>query len=229
MTLPAAPTPAESDRDALLHALGFKVGPLGDGLRRSVILSDAGGLRRAMVDARRRCSEAQGDALLWQFSCADGLREPLLLRVWQQRRDAQEHARQLASLLSRITTVAEMLIREVRDPGTEALAATFCAREMLLRLGLAPITVAPLLDERMWWFLAILRQLGGSAEAGDESWNWISVFCDDRDEDTDTYNLSEGLGFTSTTHDSLNDSSTVHLTADGREALTLDPRTGLQP
>jgi hypothetical protein len=225
----APPSQAEIDRDALLQAIGFTGGPLGDGLRRSVILSDAGRLRGAMVEARRSCREVEGDAMLWQASLLDGHHMPLLLRVWQQRRDAQKQARELAAHLDRVTTVALTLIREVEDPGSEALAATYFARGILLRLGLAPSAVAPLLDERMWWFLAILRHLGGSAEAGDESWNWIGVFCDDRGDETDTYNLSEILAFTSTTHDSLNDSSTVHLTADGIEALVLDPRTGLQP
>jgi len=46
---------AAADRDALLHALGFKPGPLDRGaLTRKVILDDAGGLRDEMVKARPR-------------------------------------------------------------------------------------------------------------------------------------------------------------------------------
>lgn len=216
---------AELDRDALLQAIGFKPGPLGEGLRRRVILDDANGLRPAMVEAHRRERDVTGNALLWQALCASSEPQPLLLRVWRQRRLAEKQVRELTAQLDRLAAASEMLAQEVSDPGTEALAAIYCAREALRRVGLGPIVVAPLLDERMFWYLSILQGAGGFASASDCPGEWVSAFCDDRSP-IDTYNLAEELGYTQTAHDNCFDSSIVHLTDLGREALALDSRSG---
>jgi len=221
----AVTSQAEIDRDALLQAIGFVAGPLGEGLRRKVILDNAGGLRGAMVKARRAEGEHEAAAGLWWLSCAEGEQQPLLLRVWQERQATNTILRAVVAELQRVTDAAEMLARETSDPGSEALAAIYSAREALRRAGLGPIIVAPLLDERMFWFLSVLQAAGGDAPASDDPGEWVAAFCDDR-EPTDTYNLAEDLGFTRTTHDNRSDNSTVRLTDLGREALALDSRSG---
>lgn len=82
---------AATDRDALLGAAGFKPGPK-SGPSLKVILDDIEGMRPAMIKARREAERAFGDAILWQMSAAEGHHEPLLLRVWQQRRAAESRA-----------------------------------------------------------------------------------------------------------------------------------------
>lgn len=85
---------AEADRDALLKAAGWKVGPLGDGLSRKVILEDMAALRPEMVKARQAQSDAERDSLLWQASCEEGQQSALVLKVWKQRRDAERRSKE---------------------------------------------------------------------------------------------------------------------------------------
>jgi len=91
---------AEAERDALRQAAGFKPGPFTDDLSRKVILEDIEGMRPAMVEARRAQSRSEGDAMLWQMSCLDGKHEPLLLRVWEQRKAAEARITDLQAALT---------------------------------------------------------------------------------------------------------------------------------
>lgn len=84
---------AEEERDALLQAIGFKPGALGDELRRKVILDDAAGMRPAMVEARREARRTQGDADLWSMRMLEEWPgDTLLLRLWRQRKQASARA-----------------------------------------------------------------------------------------------------------------------------------------
>ncbi|MFP5516973.1 MAG: hypothetical protein ACLGJC_28310, partial [Alphaproteobacteria bacterium] len=115
-------TAAEADRDALLGALGFKGGPLGDDLRRKVILDDAAALRPAMVKARRRADEAEAGAML-----ADGFvseRGGLLLRVWEmraaerrKRREADARATTAEAALAAVTAERDRMREALSKPG----------------------------------------------------------------------------------------------------------------
>ena len=92
---------AEADRDALLAAIGFKPGPLGTELRRKVILDDAGGLRGAMVKARREAADVQCDADLWTMRMLEEWPgDTLLLRLWRQRREAVKRAKAAEAALA---------------------------------------------------------------------------------------------------------------------------------
>lgn len=81
----------EADRDALLAALGWKPGPLGEDGRRDVILKDAACLRPAMVRARQEAQRAEGDAQLWHMHAADwhGSGGGLLAAVWGRLKKAE--------------------------------------------------------------------------------------------------------------------------------------------
>ena len=79
---------AEEERDALLQAIGFKPGPMGTA--REVILSDAAGLRPAMVKARRAQRDAESDAMLLECFIAEGRLEPLLVKVWKRAKAAEK-------------------------------------------------------------------------------------------------------------------------------------------
>jgi hypothetical protein len=76
-------------------------------------------------------------------------------------------------------------------------------------------------DQRLWWFLTILDKSSGQASADDCRWNWINAFCDDRGNDTDTFNLARDQNLTRVTHDSDTDSGNVYLTDAGRAWLAV--------
>jgi len=76
------------------------------------------------------------------------------------------------------------------------------------------------IDEPLKWFLRMMEAAGGEVSSTDYSGNPINVFCDDRGDSDDTFNLSETLGFTATSHDTSFDSSVTRLTAKGRAALS---------
>lgn len=74
-------------------------------------------------------------------------------------------------------------------------------------------------DERMWWFLHILASTGGVSDASDSPHGWVNAFCDDLPGQEDTFNRADRLGFTTVSHDTSFDVSTVYLTPAGRAAL----------
>lgn len=74
-------------------------------------------------------------------------------------------------------------------------------------------------EERMWWFLHILASVQGVSDASDSPHGWVNAFCDDLPDPEDTFNRAERLGFTTVSHDTSFDVSTVYLTAAGRAAL----------
>lgn len=75
-------------------------------------------------------------------------------------------------------------------------------------------------EMRLRMFLEILSAMGGRSDASDTAWSWVNAFCEDHEgRDPDTYNRSEELGYTQTSHDTSYDSSTVYLTDAGRSFL----------
>ena len=75
------------------------------------------------------------------------------------------------------------------------------------------------LDEPLRWFLRVIEAAGGEVCSSENPHNPINVFCDDRGDGTDTFNLSEECGYTFTSHDTIFDSSTTRLTDKGRQVL----------
>ena len=75
------------------------------------------------------------------------------------------------------------------------------------------------LDEPLRWFLLMVEAAGGWINSSDNPHNPINVCCDDRGDGTDTFNLSEGRGYTHTTHDSDFDINTTRLTTRGQEVV----------
>ncbi|KAA0572256.1 hypothetical protein FZ983_32310 [Azospirillum sp. B21] len=89
-------TMAEADRDAVLQALGYKPGPLGNDTRREVILMDATELRPEMVKAREKAVFEESSASLYR-DMLDELERSLaaggaLLKVWAARKEAETRA-----------------------------------------------------------------------------------------------------------------------------------------
>lgn len=73
---------------------------------------------------------------------------------------------------------------------------------------------------RMAMFLETLQAMGGQSDASDYSWNWINAYCEAHEgQDPDTFNSAEQYGFTTVSHDSDTDQSTVYLTDAGRNAI----------
>lgn len=73
---------------------------------------------------------------------------------------------------------------------------------------------------RMFWFLSILKAVGGSTSANDEPHEWIGAFCSEHEgRDPDTFNIAADAGYTHVTHDTFLDSSTAYLTDKGRAHL----------
>lgn len=105
---------ATGDRDALLAALGFKSGPLGVGPRRRTVLNDAAALRPALVAARHKQRNLEGDALLWQFSVASGDVGGLLLKVWRQRKAAEAEAAELRDRVAVLETALSAVRAEFK-------------------------------------------------------------------------------------------------------------------
>lgn len=79
------------------------------------------------------------------------------------------------------------------------------------------------LDSRTWWLLFILSKSGGQANASDERWDWINAFCEDRDNDDDTFNLAADDGLIRVSHNTDTDQSTAYLTDAGKAALAARP------
>ena len=80
-------------------------------------------------------------------------------------------------------------------------------------------------DERLFWFLTVLASTGGSSDATESKYAWINAFCQDREADTDTFNLAIENLLTTATHDTSYDTSVVHLTDAGREYLATSALT----
>jgi NTP pyrophosphatase (non-canonical NTP hydrolase) len=77
------------------------------------------------------------------------------------------------------------------------------------------------LDEPLRWFLLMIEAAGVEINSSEYPHNPINVFCDDRGDGTDTFNLSEDRGYTHTTHDSDFDISTTRLTNKGQEVVAV--------
>ncbi len=73
--------------------------------------------------------------------------------------------------------------------------------------------VTPDRIERIWWFLHIMSQSSGTADASDDKWNWINAFCHDYEDDT--FNRAKNLGFIRVTHDTDMDASYAAMTDAG--------------
>lgn len=71
---------------------------------------------------------------------------------------------------------------------------------------------APPLDEPLVWLLRMMQSAGGAMETSDYPGHPISVFCDDRHDRLDTFNLAHELGLLQTSHDSDFDTSRTWLT-----------------
>ena len=83
---------------------------------------------------------------------------------------------------------------------------------------------------RMAFFLEILASMGGQSDASDYKWNWLNAFCAEHEgQEPDTFNEAVNRGFTTVSHDSSTDESTVYLTDAGRNSIETRPteaRTG---
>jgi len=77
----------------------------------------------------------------------------------------------------------------------------------------------PVRDERMYWFLTLLANMGGVSDASDTGLSWLSTFSSDRGQEDDTFNQASRMGFVVVTHNSDNDGSTMYLGKPGRAAL----------
>jgi hypothetical protein len=87
---------AAEQRDALLSALGWKVGPFRDAGVRKVILEDSAGLRPEMVKARGRAQEAEANSAFWQYLAGERVyatQSGLLIRVWEKLKDMRRQSR----------------------------------------------------------------------------------------------------------------------------------------
>lgn len=74
-------------------------------------------------------------------------------------------------------------------------------------------------DERLKWFLKVIEGAGGEVCSTESRHNPINVFCEDRDNGDDTFNISEAAGYTQTSHDTSFDTSTTRITDKGRAYL----------
>lgn len=126
---------AAADRDALLAAIGFRAGPLGDGLSRKVILDDAAGLRPEMVKARRAAQDAEGSRDTWR--CIAGERveaaqSGLLLRIWTAMLEERRLRRKAEAALSTASPPRSLETAQdddEREPAAWAVAAEKAASE----------------------------------------------------------------------------------------------------
>jgi hypothetical protein len=85
---------------------------------------------------------------------------------------------------------------------------------------LGGVTAEQATEARLAMFLEILAASTGRADASDHQWNWINAFCEDHEgRSPDTFNLAEQQGYTTVSHDSDSDQSTVYLTPEGRAYL----------
>lgn len=94
---------AEEERDALLAALGIITGPLGDELRRKVILDDAAGLRPEMVRARQAEKELISQRDWDRLVLVTNLRTWVHARfgIWITWRTATKAAREILPIQAR--------------------------------------------------------------------------------------------------------------------------------
>lgn len=74
-------------------------------------------------------------------------------------------------------------------------------------------------DEPLKWFLKVIEGAGGEVCSTESRHNPINVFCEDRDNGDDTFNISEAAGYTQTSHDTSFDTSTTRITDKGRTYL----------
>lgn len=75
-------------------------------------------------------------------------------------------------------------------------------------------------DEALEWFLRVVNGGGNQGLPAGDNYSALDVFCDDRGDADDTYNLSESLGYTRTQHSGWGDGcATVFITEAGRQAL----------
>ncbi len=85
-------------------------------------------------------------------------------------------------------------------------------------------------DEAMEWMLKAIAAAGGTVDSSDTPHNLLNLFCGDRGDGTDTFNLAHEADFLHTSHDSDFDTSTTRLTDAGRTFLAaLTPSAGDQP
>lgn len=85
------------EREEIVISLGFKASA-----SQSIIVNEARCFRPEMVEARKRAEDASSDALLWQYSCANGDHPTLLVAVWKQRKDANARADALQAQLEKV-------------------------------------------------------------------------------------------------------------------------------
>jgi len=75
-------------------------------------------------------------------------------------------------------------------------------------------------DEPLEWFLKVVASGGKDGVPAGDAWSFLNAFCDDRGEQTDTYNLSESKGLTETWHSGFGDGvATCKITEAGRAYL----------
>lgn len=117
------------------------------------------------------------------------------------------------------TDIRPATARELKDALLQAWSDLEDARD---DLSSTPASPAPApsgaeRDDRLWWFLKIIEGAGGNTNASDGSWNWINSFCEDRGNDTDTFNIASGNKLISVSHDSDTDHSEAYITDAGRK------------
>ncbi|USN15213.1 hypothetical protein KIKIMORA_00660 [Brevundimonas phage vB_BpoS-Kikimora] len=74
----------------------------------------------------------------------------------------------------------------------------------------------PPLDEPLVWLLRMMQATGGEIDASDNRWSPLNLFCGDRGEGLDTFNLAINLGLVQSSHDSDFDTSRAWLTTTGK-------------
>lgn len=176
---------AALDRDALLRAIGFRAGPLGDGLSRKVILEDAAGLRPAMVKAREAQRDVEGDAMSWQMFMADtkGSGGGLLAKVWDRAKAAERELRRLRATPAPSTPAeADDVLAEATRRAVEAARESGDAWKLLFGRAAAAANCLPsaFVDGNEHVINAIVSRSatpapGGGGEA--EALKWLEDEC----------------------------------------------------